>query len=380
MRGAHRAVFESIWASSNDAHLGVLRCLAARALRVCSWLYHAGWWIRQLAFRSGVRKAARLPRVVVGVGNLTVGGSGKTPMTCAIAAMLLEQGWDTVVISRGYRAKSTGGVREVSNREQVLMPARESGDEPAMLARQLPGVPVLIGAQRREVGRFALDHYDPDVLVLDDAFQHQQLHRDIDIILFSGSQPAGNGYLLPRGPLREPLAACARADCAVITLIPGESAKEARDLLRDVRPGLPLFEAHYVARDLVDISSRQAAPINRLEGSRYLAFCGLARPDRFRTTLTSLLGECVHFEAFPDHHSYERGDLSGLFGELQRQRGDFLVTTEKDAVKLQSLAPLPVRVLALRMAYSFAAAGESFESWFLERLRDAQQRTRGGTD
>lgn len=345
--------------------------MVAKALRCAAGLYRLGWRLRQASFRSGLRPVARLPRAVLSIGNLTVGGTGKTPMTRAIAAMLQARGRGVVVISRGYRGRARQGVHEVSNRAALLSTPELAGDEPFMLARQLPGVPVLVGARRTAVGRFALSRYQPHVLVLDDGYQHQQLHRDVNLLLVSADDPFGNGCLLPRGPLREPLAALRRADCVLITTFADESSEAARRLLLAERPDLPLFVARYEARDLLDLASGARHPLAKLEGASYVAFCGLARPRRFQATLARLPGTCLGSRAYPDHHAYGAADLASLTRHLRQRQGEFLLTTEKDAVKIEGLRSPGAPILVLRMELRFEPGQPTFEEWLLSRLPEA---------
>ncbi|MBI3090555.1 MAG: tetraacyldisaccharide 4'-kinase [Candidatus Tectomicrobia bacterium] len=362
---------EDYWASAGDGAFRGRRWVVAKALRCAAGLYRLGWRLRQAGFRSGLRPVARLPCRVVSVGNLTVGGTGKTPMTGAIAALLQARGRRVVVISRGYRGRARQAVHEVSNGAALLSTPELAGDEAFMLARQLAGVPVLVGARRAVVGRYALRRYQPDVLVLDDGYQHQQLHRDVNLLLVSADAPLGNGCLLPRGPLREPLAALRRADGVLITALADESSEAARRLLGAERPDLPLFVARYEARDLLELASGARHPLAHLTGASYVAFCGLARPARFRASLARLPGSCLGLRAYPDHHAYGAADLALLTRHLRQRRGEFLLTTEKDAVKIEGLRSPGAPILVLRMEMRFEPGQPTFEEWLLSRLPEA---------
>ena len=194
-------MLKEIWEGERTAGASVA---VASALRLLSLPYGAAVALRNHLYDRELLRTAKLPCPVVSVGNLTVGGTGKTPTVILLAALLKEHGHRPAVLSRGYGGHAKASVNVVSDGNRILLGWREAGDEPVLIAGALPGVPVLTGPKRFLTGRAAVERFGADVLILDDAFQHRSLFRDIDIVLIDAARPFGNGFLLPRGPLREP--------------------------------------------------------------------------------------------------------------------------------------------------------------------------------
>ncbi len=200
--------------------------------------------LRSFLYDKGVFKARRLPCRVISIGNLTVGGTGKTPMTLYVAQLVKDLGCRPVVISRGYKglAEKKGGI--VSDGETVFLDPDVAGDEPFMMARKLKGIPVIVGARRYQAGMRAVDKFSPDVIVLDDAFQHRQLCRDTDLVLIDDKSYLGNEHLLPRGALRESVAGLFRADAFVLTRS-GKNPTSTRKRIEIMVPGKPVFQSSH---------------------------------------------------------------------------------------------------------------------------------------
>lgn len=287
--------------------------------------------VRNKLYDRGILKARKLKCPVVSAGNLSVGGSGKTPFVIALGGLLKERGIDFDVLSRGYKRRS--------NAVAIVDPegsAEEYGDEPLLIARSLK-VPVIVGADRYQAGLLAEEKFSSKLHLLDDGFQHRRLHRDFDIVLL----PAADleDCLLPVGRLREPLKSLLRADAVVMepgTQAPREAAKVWR-----------------VRREIVIDTP---APVKRV-----VAFCGIARPGQFFTALRDMPVELAETVTFRDHHRYERADIGRLLKVKTRCRADGFVTTEKDMVKLEQfvadLQPIVPALLKLR----FESAGEAVE-------------------
>lgn len=291
-----------------------------------------------------------LDRPVISVGNLAVGGSGKTPVVAALARMLLDLGEHPAILSRGYaRRRSSDGVVVVSDGARVLEPVESSGDEPQMLARSLPGVPVLVCADRHLAGRLAERQLGSTVMLLDDGFQHLALGRNVDLLVMPSSDL--DEAVLPSGRLREPLDAASSADCI---LVPGSSADVSRVAAAFDR--MPVFRVthHYGPLHGVDASSPSA--------SRVVAVAGIARPERFFAALRAQGVEPVREIRFPDHHWYSQSDLDRIKAIVRETGADLVVTTEKDAVRVGGTgwAVLP-------MTASIEPA-DIFSSWLRERL------------
>ena len=306
-------------------------------LYLLSLIYYIAVNIRLFSFRAGLLKAGRLGCKVISVGNITVGGTGKTPTVELIATRLKEKGLKVAILSRGYKRKGKGtGI--VSDGERILLGPDEAGDEPYMLARRLKNIPVLVGSDRYGVGRYAMERFPLDVIILDDGFQHIRLKRDLDVLLMDGEKGFGNGYLLPRGPLREPLSGIKRAGVVLINKASAKSVGIADHIMK-IHPGPPLIKSSYKAERLVSLWSGEQAGLERLSGGKVMALSAIADPSSFLNLLSSLGGEIVSDVSFPDHYSYTSGDLKDIMKKAGPAGAGFIVTTEKDAVKLEQLEP-----------------------------------------
>ena len=292
-----------------------------------------------------------LPCPVVSIGNLTVGGTGKTPAVELAAQTLAGLGRRVAIISRGYGRQSSG-IQVVADTASVRLDPLDAGDEPFLLARRLPGVAVVVGANRYDAARLAVDRFGVTAIVLDDGFQHRTLAKDVEIVMVRARNPWGNGQLLPHGPLREPLAALARA-----TLVVAAGAERAEDLEPVHRavgrhaPGVPVVAARYVPVECWEASSLRPRQPNDLAGRRLVAFAGLASPEGFPRTLQALSVDVAHFETFVDHHWYSAEDLAALDARAAALGAEGLVTTEKDWVRLRDVPRprRPIHVLSVRL-------------------------------
>jgi tetraacyldisaccharide 4'-kinase len=301
---------------------------------------------RNRLFDSGFLKQQRIGCPVISVGNLTVGGTGKTPMVILLAGMLKDRGLRPAVLSRGYGGKNTADVLVVSDGMQVLAGPDEAGDEPVLIARRLGDVPVLAGPKRVITGRYALEHFGVDAILLDDGFQHRYLHRDLDIVLLDSGQPLGNGFVLPRGPLREPPSALARAGVIVFTRSEGGDAGTIDERLSGILSGRVVLRTRVRPTSLTAPDGEER-PLSILQGKRVFAFAGIARPDSFRQTIESLGGVIAGFRAFPDHHRYNWHDMGRIETEAGLARADIVLSTEKDLVKLSGATQPPSSVHGL---------------------------------
>lgn len=297
----------------------------------------------------------RLACPVISVGNLVVGGSGKTPIVASLARTLQAWGERPAVLSRGYaRRRDADGVLVVSDGSRVLVPVEESGDEPLMLARALPGVPVLVSRDRQLAGVLAERRFAATVLLLDDGFQHLQLARTVDLLLVA---PADlDDRVLPSGRLREPLDAARAADACLVHGTPDDAVR--------VKNALGVEAVFTVTRRFHPIRSIGGAPV---EGRRALAVAGIARPERFFAALAENGLDVAGTMAFPDHHWFTAADVSRAIERAQAVDADVVVTTEKDAVRLERMVAggTPWAVLPMEAAIEPAA---EFESWLRARL------------
>lgn len=306
---------------------------------------------REWLYARGVLRSKRLPCPVISVGNLTVGGTGKTPGVELAARTLADLGYRPAVVSRGY-GRRTRGIQVVADATSIRLDPEDAGDEPFLLARRLPGVPVVVGSNRREGGRVAIDRFGVTAIVLDDGFQQRTLSKDLEIVMARARNPWGNGRLLPAGPLREPLDALGRAHLVIV--VGARECGDARDVASAVSthaPGVPVLAARYVPIECWDMGARRAVSLATLSGARLIAFAGIGSPPTFERTLTDL---GVHVESlivFADHHWYSRGDLARLHGRVAAAGARGLVTTEKDWVRLRRLPPpdVPLYVVSVRL-------------------------------
>lgn len=320
-------------------------------------LYDVGLEAYLAAERVGLRQRVRLPIPVISIGNLTVGGTGKTPMTQWLCRRLVSQGKRVAILSRGHGGTSQS-VRLVSDADgQVLLTAAAAGDEPRLLAQTLPGVPVLVGKDRRLSGREALRLFDLDVLVLDDGFQYWQLRRDLDMVLLDARRPFDNGFPLPRGLLREPMRHLRRAGVVVVTRAGSLGEAERAALTAQVAalaPKARLFFADHQAIGFVpaDALSAPLLPLALLSGSRVAAVSAIAQPQSFVQTLTGLGTNVIYEKACPDHQALSVDEARRVTAEAMRAGAEALVMTEKDAVKWPFAAneSLPLYALRVKMA------------------------------
>ncbi|NOZ69984.1 MAG: tetraacyldisaccharide 4'-kinase [Deferribacteres bacterium] len=324
-----------------------------------SALYGLGLSCRRLCY-SCLKKPERLPARVISVGNLTLGGTGKTPAVIALALEAKKRGLKPCVLTRGYR----GRTREpcfVSKGAGPLLNARAAGDEALLMAETLRGIPVVKGRDRYKAGLFALEGLRAGALfILDDGFQHWGLGRDMDVLLIDATNPFGNGRLFPEGILREPLSAMRRADFIVITkadTAAGETVAGIRQEIRRYNPDAPVFEASHKPAVLVSPSG-ETTGLDTLRGRDIYAFAGIANPSYFRSLLLSQGARLMKFREFRDHYFYRQADMD----EIKRDAGGLdIITTEKDLVKIRELR-VPDKISALRI--EFSVAGDFYSTLF----------------
>ncbi len=300
-------------------------------MNLFEYLYYIGY---SLDKRLKLQRQKRLPYPVISIGNITVGGTGKTPTTIAIAQEAKKRGFFPIILTRGYKGKAKGPCLVETAKGSSLL----YGDEPLLMAERLRDVPIVKCSDRYKGGVFFLKAHESamshqPIFILDDGFQHWRLYRNIDIVLIDGTNPFGNRKMLPVGPLREPLNELRRADIYVITKTNNETLL---DELKDINPHAPVYFSRYRVSSLRDFAGNKY-PIDILRDRKIYAFCGIANPDSFRQTVLSLSGRQIEFKAYKDHHKYARSDIDYLMRQNKHLNCDFFVTTEKDMVKLKEL-------------------------------------------
>lgn len=328
---------------------GVIARLLVAFLAVLSVPYGMAVRLRAFAYAHGILPVKRLSRPVVSVGNLTVGGTGKTPMVVLVARLLMARGKRVAVISRGYGGALEGETRIVSDGLKVLLTAAEAGDEPVHLATMVPGLMTVIGTDRHAAGLLAQERLNPDVFILDDGFQHLRLHRDLNILLMDCRAPLGNGHMLPAGLLREPPSALKRADLAVYTRCAGVETPMLHGAIPSCRA------AHTLAGvELFPGGERQ--PFESLRGRKGVAFAGIADPGTFFASLRAEGVDLAATVSFGDHCPYGEPEVARIVEACRMAGADYLITTGKDAVKLGSvlgrLGTVYAAVLEMRLADS----------------------------
>lgn len=319
------------------------------------WLYRGIVYIRNYCYNVGIFNQKKLPCTVISVGNIVVGGTGKTPAVAAIAKLLQNKGLQVAILLKGYKRSNNKEILFVSDGENHLSSQEDSGDEADMLARMLPNIPVVVGNKRYLTGQAALKRFNTDVLILDDGFQHRQLARDLDIITIDATQPYGTDALLPTGSLREPKSAIQRADFILLTrtdTINSQIQNLKKDLNR-LAPNTPILESVHKPTSLYPISNKDrhsSIPLQDLSGKRLLAVCGIGNPNAFVATLEKYHPEIVESFAFPDHHVYTKSDIQKIKHQMQQHNTEWIITTQKDEQKLTALTTeLPIFVLAIEL-------------------------------
>ena len=357
---------------------GAVAAVYGAFLQALSWLFSGAVQLRLWLYRHRILHDQPLGCLVVVVGNLTVGGTGKTPVVEKFARALQERGRKVAILSRGYKSKTLPfwqrwwndlthaaepPPRVVSDGVNVLLNSEEAGDEPFMLARNLPGVIVLVDKNRVKAGAYAIKKFGCDTLVLDDGFQYLPLKGQLNLLLVDKTNPFGNGHLLPRGVLREPIKHLSRASYVFLTKSNGQRDHELEALIARNNPGVDIIESSHRPQYLQRLGAPRGStagrePLSFLKGRRVLAFSGIATPESFEKFLRDLGALIVARERYLDHYRFADEDFDELIAEANREGAECLVTTEKDAVRIPDgrTWPLPVYYLRLEIELINGAA------------------------
>ena len=357
-----------------------------------SRLYERAVQIRLGLYRRRILRPQELGCPVVSVGNLTVGGTGKTPVAEMLARELQRRGRRVAILSRGYKSVPRPFMQRLRNKlfkhldlfpprivsdgREVLLDSRRAGDEPHMLAKNLPGVCVLVDKDRVKSGLHALRHFDSDILLLDDGLQYQRLRHGIDVVLIDRQSPFGNERLLPRGTLREPPANLSRASYIIVTKSGPEPDEALLARLRTLNRTAAIIECSHAPRHWEDLKTGAKFPLGHLRGRHVGALSGIARPESFEEGVRQLGAVVEVSKAFADHHRFTKKEILRFLEWCDRRSLDALVTTEKDAVRFPDIDQPQVPMLFLRVEIEILRGGSHWEE-LLSRLAAASVTTDG---
>ena len=346
-------------------------------LKSLSKLYSAIMDARFLLYEHRILRSKTLGCQVISIGNLTVGGTGKTPVVEVFARALQQNGRKVAILSRGYKKAETPASeklynlitfnppkqqppRVVSDGERLLLDSAMGGDEPFMLASNLPNVCVLVDKDRVKSGRYAIQKLGCDTLILDDGFQYLRLKHRVDIVLVDRTNPFDNGFVLPRGLLRESTKHLNRATFIFITKSTGDGSPELRARIRELNAHAEITECRHSPRHLQDVFTGARHPLAFLQGRKIAALSGIAAPRGFEETLERLGGELMYRKRFADHHRYRPQEILDVLNAARDRGADAIITTEKDAVRLPLVDRRDLPILYLRVQIELLNGAEDF--------------------
>jgi tetraacyldisaccharide 4'-kinase len=314
---------------------------------------------------------------VIAIGNLTVGGTGKTPVVEKFARELRDAGRRVAILSRGYRSKpppvhvwllnkilfreDQNPPRVVSDGKSLLLDSEMAGDEPYMLASNLRDVVVLVDKDRVKSGRYAIEKFGCDTLLLDDGFQYWNLRgRRHDVVLVDRQQPFGNEHLLPRGTLREPPSHLARANTIFITKSDGNTAA-LRERISKLNPGAAIIECVHHPLYLEDVFTGEQKPLDFLHGKKVASFSGIAQPESFEQSLVKLAAELVYAKRFADHHRFSQQEVLNAINRAKKRQAEVIITTQKDAVRFPKIDRRDLPIFFMRVEIKIVAGANDFQ-------------------
>lgn len=359
-----RSLHDAWWRLTTTPPSSFADHLLSGLLRGGALLYGTGVSLRNRAYDRGWARQARLPCPVISVGNLSLGGTGKTSCVEYLATKLTQRGLRICILSRGYGGAAgpsssligQGGQLFV-NGEEAASPQDGLPDEPQLLARRLPGTPILIGSRREQTGRRACEEFRAEAVVLDDGFQHRRLFRDLDIVLVNARMPLGGWPIFPRGPMREPLESLVRAHVIIVTKADQslDMVAALQERLHTVNPDAVIATAAHEPQALQDWAAGAPVALSRLAMSRVALVSSIGDPEGFEQTVKQLGASVASHAAYPDHHRYQPSEWDEVLRMASASRADALVTTEKDLIRLAAFkdrpsgTQVPVWVLTIRM-------------------------------
>ena len=345
---------------------GILAVFLLGLLRTFSFIYGFGVKVKLYLYKNQILKQHKLNCQVISLGNITVGGTGKTPTAQRLATIIHEMGYRVVILNRGYRAGWSGQVGLVSDGRKIYMTATEAGDEAYLLAKSLPGIPVVIGKNRIITGEYAVHQLKADVIILDDGYQHWQLARDLDIVLIDTLNMFGNNFLLPRGTLREPLCNLARAHAFLLTKV-DQSTNDSKDIIHSAlaryNDKALVVESIHQPKCFVEIEEWYKGQritnvaLETIRGQKVVALSAIGNPSSFEQTILDMGAAEVCGVRYADHHDYTMAEMQEIMQRGVDEKAYALITTEKDAVKIpaefiHSARPLPLYVLSIAVHFT----------------------------
>lgn len=356
---------------------GTRAAIVRAVLYAFSKVFHLAILLRRSLYNLRILRDATLGVQVIAIGNLTVGGTGKTPVVEKFARELSDQGRNVAILSRGYRSKptplhkwlmnkfflrdDTTPPRVVSDGKSLLLDSEMAGDEPYMLASNLKDVVVLVDKDRVKSGRYAIEKFGCDTLLLDDGFQYWRLRgRRQDIVLVDRQQPFGNGRLLPRGTLREPPSHLARASYIFITKSDGNT-EDLRRRIAQLNPTAGVIECVHHPLYLEDVFTGHRLDLDLLKGRRVASLSGIAQPESFEQSLVKLGAELVYSKRFADHHRFTQQEVLNAINRSKKRQADMIVTTQKDAVRFPKLDRRDLPIYFMRVEIKILSGANDFQ-------------------
>lgn len=368
-------VLEVITGRRKERSAAVLRWLLKQLSRLFATVVQLRVWL----YKNRIFRPHTLGCQVISIGNLTVGGTGKTPIVEIFARSLQQSGRKVAILSRGYKRREPTLSEKLMNKrpddrhafdplvvsdgKRLLLDSAMSGDEPYMLASNLPDVAVLVDKNRVKAGRFAIKRLGCDTLILDDGFQYLTMRHRQDIVLVDHTNPFGGGYVLPRGLLREPIKNIRRANFIFITKSQGENRDELRNQLRRLNPTAEIAECRHEPQYLQNAYSGEKKPLEFLQGMRVAALSGIAVPEGFEDSLENLGATVVLRDRYADHHRYSQQEVISLINKSLAADAQVIITTEKDAVRLPHIERRDLPVYFLRVQIKLLSGAENFHDY-----------------
>lgn len=323
-------------------------------LNFISYLYYLVIELKLFFYEKKIIRQHHFDIKVISIGNITLGGTGKTPAVIEIANLFQDK--QLVILSRGYRSEYEHKIAVVSDGNQILLKESEAGDEPYLLAKRLPAVPIIIGKDRVKSAGYALNKFGAQVIILDDGFQYWQMKRNLDIVLINGKDPFGNTHIFPSGSLREPIKNLKRAHIFIITKI--DQCLNRTDIIQELKkinPDALILESIHKPIKFISFDSKEEYPLEFIKDLDILALSSIGDPESFEFTLKKLVSKKFIHLKFADHYGYTKQDINKLIDYLQGI--SFIITTEKDIIRLREVSPPDLPILYLEIKFEIITPG-----------------------